>query len=142
MAGANPSVAGLQLKGVRFLDVSLNASPNFRQGGEKSFAGFMVDYHVESGYVKRLALSIGVFNKDRTDNRPRWGKADVPDEYVDLGKQDDYVIDLQKWAPQGWDGRVWFGLVLQNAGADTSITAQLVPLAHQPATNKDPKGTH
>jgi hypothetical protein len=79
--------------------------------------------------MKRVALSIGVFDEHRTGNRPDWGTGAIPDEYVDLGKQDEYELDLRKWAPKGWDGRAWFTLALQHAGTDTSVTAQLVPLA-------------
>ena len=131
ITGGNPSLAGLELKGVRLLKVAVNASPTLHRRDANSFAGFMVDYHVASGYTKRVALTIGAFDKDRKDKRPGWGKNDVPDEYVDLGKQEEYSLNVQKWAPPGWDGQVWFSLLLQHVGGDTSITAELVPLAKQ-----------
>jgi hypothetical protein len=91
----------------------------------------MVDYHSKAGYTKRVALSIGVFDKERADKAPHWGKNTVPDEYVDLGRHDQYELDLQKWAPPDWDGQLWFGTTLEVAGGNTSITAQLIPLAKQ-----------
>ena len=72
-----------------------------------------------------------MFDKERTEKAPHWGKNAVPDEYVDLGMHDRYELDLQKWAPPEWDGQVWFGLMLQQSGANTSMTTQLVPLAKQ-----------
>ena len=67
--------AGLELKGVRFLNVAVNASPNIEKTVRNSFAGFMVEYHVASGYTKRVALGIGVFDRDRADKKPALGKA-------------------------------------------------------------------
>jgi len=129
--GPGAGHAGLQLKGVRFLDVVVNASPNITSVNKKSFAGFMVDYYAGTGYAKRVALSMGVFDKERVNKAPHWGKNSVPDEYVDFGRHDRYELDLQQWAPPDWDGRVWIGTTLEATGGNTSITAQLVPLAKQ-----------
>ena len=137
MKGPGGADAGLELKGARFLDVAVNASSGIKLVNKKSFAGFMVDYHTSADYVKRVALSIGVCDKDREDKSPRWGKNAVPDEYVDLGKRDRYELDLQQWAPPGWDGQVWFTLKLQQAGDDTSITARLTPLAKEPSASQE-----
>jgi hypothetical protein len=135
--GPGGAEAALELKGIRFLDVAVNASSRLKQVNKKSFAGFMVDYHAGADYVKRVALSIGVFDKDREDKSPHWGKNAVPDEYVDLGQRDRYDLDLQRWAPPGWDGQVWFTLKLQQTGANTSVTAQLFPLAKQQAGGQE-----
>jgi serine/threonine protein kinase len=123
--------AGLELKGVRYLNVAVNASPKIERLNKNSFAGLMVDYHVASGYDKRVALGIGVFDKDRQDKNPPWGKHEGPDQYVDLGRHDLYELDLRQWAPPDWDGQVWFTAALQQAGLGSSITAQLIPVAKQ-----------
>jgi len=136
--GPGGADAGLELKGARFLDVEVNASSGLKRVNKKSFAGFMVDYNAGAKYVKRVALSIGVCDKDRQDESPHWGKNTAPDEYVDLGKRDRYELDLQRWAPPEWDGQVWFTLKLQQAGDGTSITAQLVPVAKQPSASQEP----
>jgi serine/threonine protein kinase len=128
--------AGLRLTGVRFLNVAVNASANIDKKARNSFAGFMVDYHAASGYAKRVALGIGAFDKDRGDHSPYWGKNAVPDEYVDLGRHDLYELDLQQWAPPGWDGQLWFTLALQRAGLNTALAAQLMPLAKQQEKKK------
>jgi hypothetical protein len=134
IAGPGGAAAGLELKGVRFLDVELKASSGLKRETKNSFAGFMVDYHAGSGYARRVALSIGVFDKSRGDTSEHWGKNSVPDEYVDLGNHELYHLDLQQWAPAEWNGQVWFTLKLQRAGADTFVTAQLIPLAKQETT--------
>ena len=89
----------------------------------------MVDYHVDSGYTRAVALSVGVFDRDRADKNPPWGKHDIPDQNVDLGRHDLYDLDLRQWAPPGWDGQLWFTLALQQAGLGDSLTARLMPVA-------------
>jgi hypothetical protein len=131
MSSPGAAYAGLELKGVRFLDVATSASPKIEQVNRNSFAGFMVDYHAASGYVRRVALGIGVLRRNRMDKNPHWGKQEVPDEYVDLGSRDLYELDLRQWAPPGWDGQVWFTVALQHAGLGTFVTAQIVPLVKE-----------
>ena len=87
----------------------------------------MVDYQTAEGYTRRVALSIGPFNKDRGAKVPHWGKDDVPGDFVDLGRKDSYQLDLRQWAPPGWTGPVWFGLVLQQNAPNTFLKAELVP---------------
>jgi hypothetical protein len=135
--GPGAGHAGLELKGVRFLKLAVIASPNIKWVSKNSFAGFMVDYHSKTDYTRRVALSTGVFDKDRVDKAPRWGKGTVPDEYVDLGNHDQYELDLQQWAPPDWDGQLWLTTTLEMSGGDTLLTAQLIPLAKQQAANKD-----
>ena len=116
---------------MRFLDVRASVSPKIERLSRNSFAGFMVDYHVSAGYGKRVAFGVGVFDRERRDNAPHWGRNAVPDQYVDLGRSDLYRLDLRQFAPPGWDGNVWFTLVLQHAGLGTYATAQLTPLAKE-----------
>ncbi len=127
--GPGARYAGLELKGIRLLDAVVTASPNLERLARNSLAGLMVDYHVGSGYTKRVAVGFGVVERNRVNVNPQWGKHDVPDEYVDLGRHDRYELDLQQWAPPEWDGQSWVTLSLQQAGLDTAITAQLIPVA-------------
>ena len=96
----------MEIKGVRHLDVAVKASANIERLAHLSFAGFIVDYHVSSQYTKRVGLSMGEFDeRQRKGNKPLWGKLDMTDEYINLGKHDLYRLDLQEWAPPGWDGQ-------------------------------------
>ncbi|MGO8750628.1 MAG: hypothetical protein ACLQNE_32160 [Thermoguttaceae bacterium] len=134
---AGASFAGVEIKGVRHLDVAVKASANIERLAHLSFAGFIVDYHVGSQYTKRVGLSMGEFDeRQRKGNKPLWGKLDMTDEYINLGKHDLYRLDLQEWAPPGWDGQSWVTLALQHAGLGTSITAQLAPLAKRQEERK------
>ncbi|MEI8371590.1 MAG: serine/threonine-protein kinase [Planctomycetota bacterium] len=133
--------AGLELKGVRYLTVAVNASQKIERLAHLSFAGFIIDYRTGSDYVKRVALGIDTFDKrKRKGEKPLWGKHDAVDEYVDLGRHALYELDLQQWAPSGWDGQMWFTVALQHVGLGTAVTAQLMPLTKQqepkPATGE------
>jgi hypothetical protein len=130
--GKGYSLAALALGGVRYLNVTLDASPKLKWVSRNSFAGFMIDYHTPAGYVKRVALSVAVFDQSRMDAAPRLGKNGLPDQYLDLGRHDLYELDLQRFAPQKWDGRIWFTLLLEHAGTDTYLIAQLMPVVQPP----------
>jgi len=122
-------LAGLELKEARLLDLMVKASPDLRGTGKNVFAGFMVDYQTQEGYTKRVALSLGDYHGERTSKRPEWGKGGIPDEFADLGVKDSYHLDLQRWAPSGWTGQVWFSLALQQNTPGAFLKAELMPRA-------------
>jgi len=80
----------------------------------RPFAGIMVDYHTPKGYVKRVALSLGLADTRRRTPQPDWGRNRPPDQFVELCKMIDetnyaqITVDLARYAPRDWDGRVWF----------------------------------
>jgi hypothetical protein len=39
------------------------------------------------------------------------------------GAHDD--LDLKRWAPPGWDGKVWFTVIVRNTGRNTRMTVDL-----------------
>lgn len=85
----------------------------------REFAGIIIDYHTAAGFVKRVALSVGVLNKKCNITAPTWGKANVPDQFVNLGDiieqgpSKTFALNLAEYAPKDWDGIVWF-----SAGSD------------------------
>ena len=78
------------------------------------FAGLMVDYHSQQGYAKRVALSLGLLDMKRGAKSPEWGSKRRPDQFVELrklideGNDAEITLDLARYAPKAWDGRVWF----------------------------------
>ena len=86
------------------------------------FAGFMVDYHTPAGYTKRVALSVGVVHPQCNTTFPGHGKGGKPDQLVDLGPiitegtEKEFDLDLSPYAPERWDGQVWF-----NVGSDWAL---------------------
>jgi hypothetical protein len=118
---------GLEIERVRFLGVSLTVPMTFAPPlDENSFAGFFVDYHTANGYTKRVALSIGMHSERRSTKTPVWGKFSRPNQFVNLGRPKEYDLDFQKWAPEGWDGKIWFVVSLQNTGRNTKLQGRIV----------------
>lgn len=96
-----------------------------------SFVGCIIDYHTPKGYSKRVALSLGIENKQRPVSAPNWGKARRPDECIELSKtilerpRDTVVVDLRKYAPEDWDGQVWFALGVDTVRRGLKLEARL-----------------
>ena len=106
-----------------------------------SFVGFVVDYSVNGVYSKRVAISLGMYFKDRTMPMPgEWGKQTLPDEYIDLTQRRSNVINFREWAPPGWDEKVWFAVVNQNGGQNTSVTGHIF-LSSQKQPSKTAQST-
>lgn len=123
--GVGCADAGVEIEKVRSVKLSVEAPPSFKRHDANSFAGFMVDYHTTDGYTKRVALSIGMYSEKRWTKTPIWGKGTTPDKFIDLGKKKEYDLDLKEWAPDSWDGKVWFVVSLQNTGRNTTLKASL-----------------
>jgi hypothetical protein len=117
--------AGVEIQNARVLEVSVTAPPTFARLDANTFAGFFVDYHTAQGYRKRVALSIGAYSESRWTKTPVWGTVTLPNQFVNLGRQPRYVLDLKAWAPTDWDGTIWFTVSLQNTGKNTTVRAKL-----------------
>jgi hypothetical protein len=98
----------------------------------RPFAGIVVDYHTAAGYTKRVALSVGVMHPDCTSTAPDYGKATVADEYYDLGKsliespEHTFVLDLERFAPDDWDGQVWLSVGSDWVASDRRLTLRIL----------------
>ena len=117
------SMAGLEIAEAKVLQ--LHVKNNFyrrwsnydretrRPGNPKAFAGLIVDYHTPGGYTKRVALGMGLIQASTPATQPSYGKASRPDvfvrlkDYIHKSKEAKFSIDLRRWAPADWDGRVW-----------------------------------
>lgn len=85
-------------------------------GGEKSkvdFSGIVVDYRVNGKYTKRVIFSWGIGTRYLENRFPSWGTGKKQDLYIRLGDflerpETVFSLDLQKYAPEGWDGTVIF----------------------------------
>lgn len=106
--------------------------PSFHPQYTSTFAGMMVDYHTAEGYTKRVALGLGLINPKRESGRPGWGTKQAPDEYISLadaineGPEMTTSIDLARWAPEGWDGRVWLTAGAENVYPSRRIFVEIL----------------
>jgi hypothetical protein len=93
---------------------------------ENAFAGFIIDYHTPYGYSKRVMLGIGMLDIKRWGNDvPGWGVPKKPHEFINIGQSSTYRLELKNYAPNNWDGKIWFTIGIQNAGKNGSIQAKL-----------------
>ena len=98
----------------------------------RAFAGFVVDYHSPNGYTKRVNLAVGLLHPECNTPFPSYGKNGKSDEVHDLGKLVDegpqvtFSLDLARYAPDDWDGQVWFSVGSDWAGSDRRLTARIV----------------
>lgn len=137
--------AGMELKGLRSASIRVEHNMFPQRGlyperhvlledSPDAFIGFFVDYATASGYVKRVALSVGQMNLKRQVARPDWGKAKPPDHYLRLpstiytGEKVEGLLDLVQWAPEGWDGRVWITASLDNVFRSRWLSLKLLQL--------------
>jgi len=97
-----------------------------------SFAGIFIDYHTPRGYTSRVALGVGVLNADRKSRTPRWGANRKPDRFIDLGPlieqgpKHELTLDLSRWAPAKWTGRVWLTVGAEQVAPGRTLTVELV----------------
>ncbi len=129
--GSNPKwgygYASVEMAGIRKVSVDIFHAPSaYKRYDQNSFAGFVIDYHTPSGYTKRAMLSIGMFDENRNHHDYIKGVNALKSvQYIDIGKKNKYYLDLNQWAPAGWDGKIWFSVGIQNAGENNSIRAKL-----------------
>ncbi len=128
--GAKPDGVGIaevgwEVANAREVRVEVQLSGTLHYFDENSFIGFMVDYHTGAGYRKRVALTAGLSSERKWSTNPVWGKRTKPDQFVDVGRGNVYHLDLRQWAPDGWNGQVWFTLTLQNSGSNTRLKGKI-----------------
>jgi hypothetical protein len=117
------AMAGLEIENLKVVQLSVKNTffhhwSNYdretrRPGNVNAFAGLIVDYHTPEGYTKRVALGMGLIQPATQAPQPLYGKKKKPDmfvrlkDYIHLSKQAEFSLDLRRWAPANWDGRVW-----------------------------------
>ena len=117
--------ASAEMEGIKNIIVEVQTKGNFKHYDANSFAGFIIDYSTQQGYSHRVMLGIGMLDNNRWHHDYYADLKPVNVQYLDLGSQKCYKLELGKWAPNGWDGKIWFTTAIQNTGAGTFIKAQL-----------------
>jgi hypothetical protein len=137
--------AGFEMEGVKQVKVLLkntyyNAfslrgkgvhTPMYKKS-KRSFAGIMVNYHTAKGYTKKVAFGVGVMADDCNTLYPSYAGKRAPDQLVNLGDMIDqgpestFALDLTRYAPPDWDGRLWLSGGSDWVAADRRLTVQLV----------------
>jgi hypothetical protein len=96
------------------------------------FAGLVVDYHTAKGYTRRVLFPLVPHGAGVLQNaRPWWGVFTTeggaePAYLIPVQLAETVSLDLGPYAPEGWDGRVLFGVALDSCGLDAGIEARIV----------------
>lgn len=143
-AGSLPGYAygAVELDGVKrcVIDVEKRLSP-LLQGGSGAFAGILIDYSVQGKYRKRVYINL-TGNASLAAPADRRGSSwnidtaapNLEDEVtrtvelVEGGKQPRLELNIEKYAPPGWDGRCWLGVGLQDMNPGSFFRAQMVSI--------------
>lgn len=124
--GVGIAAVGYEFENVVTLRYEVKINGKLKAYDQNAFVGFMVDYHTPTGYSKRVALSLGMYFRSRHGVPQKWGTAKRPDDFVDLTYSPTNLINLREWAPADWDGKVWFCVLNEHGGKNTSMTGRLI----------------
>ena len=108
---------------------------------DRFFAGIMLNYHTAKGYTKKVALGVGVLAPDCGTVYPTYAAKQASDQIIDLGAiidksaQTTLALDLTRYAPSDWDGKLWFSVGSDYVAANRRLTAQIL------SVNKDAGST-
>jgi hypothetical protein len=98
----------------------------------RSFAGIMLSYHTPKGYTTKVALGVGVLAPDCTTPYPAYAGKGAPGKVIDLGDIIDegptrvIALDLTRYAPADWDGRLWFSVGSDWVASERRLTAKIL----------------
>jgi hypothetical protein len=124
--------AGFETKCDAPLELEVSGSGNFESHDIFSIAALSIDYGGAKGWLERSLFGLGLIGNSREPHPPGWGvgtsgKMVMRGELVSAKPQAVKVkLDLKKYAPADWDGRVWIGLLLHNAGPSKFLNVRIV----------------
>jgi len=116
-------------------------APSYGEMGDNRFVGIVLDYHTPLGYSRRGWLHCPKFRADHPDRRserraPTWhmffsrlsriDEANWQQIHDLLPESLTFTLDIKKYAPPDWDGRMWFGIGIQDAGSHRRFAAKIL----------------
>ncbi len=96
-----------------------------------SIAAITLDYGSKSGYKERHHFGVGLVQATRGVHPPSWGSAGnnniMHENLITANSNTQRItIDPKKYAPKDWNGKLWVGLAIHNAGANQYVIARIV----------------
>jgi Family of unknown function (DUF6067) len=113
------------------LEIELMGSGKYSVCDVFSIAAISLDYGSSSGYKERHHFGVGLVQAARGNHPPAYGSGggnNIMHENLITadGNARRITIDPRKHAPKDWNGRLWIGLAVHNAGANQYIAARIV----------------
>lgn len=115
-AGAAVILGELESKKTLVFDYEVWGEPT---AGEDSTLGVRVDYHTTDGFKQSVLMTVGGLGFNMT---VPFGTEKPADSCVLMGNDlaGSYSFDLDKYAPEDWDGIIEVSYLIRNAGAGTA----------------------
>lgn len=99
---------------------------------QQFFAGIVLNYHTAKGYTKKVALGAGAMASNCNIGYPTYAGRRAPDQIIDLGDIIDqgpdaiFALDLTKYAPPDWDGKLWLSVGSDMVAAGRRLNVHLL----------------
>jgi len=125
--------AGFETKWQGPIELEVSGSGGYETHDVMSTAALSLDFGgKDGGWIERSMIGLGLIQKSRPAHPPGWGtgtkgKVVMRENLIEAGPAVKKVtIDPGKYAPAGWDGRLWIGLQLHNVGAGKRLMVRFV----------------
>jgi hypothetical protein len=130
------SCAGFEFANARTLNLKITSDLATRyhienQFRKNAFAGLIVDYKIKGKFVKRVALGLGVNGYESP--MPSYGAFGQAAEVVEVANwireetSGGLVLNLEKWAPPGWQGECFVSAMITNLLPGRTMTVDIEP---------------
>lgn len=96
-----------------------------------SIAAITLDYGVKDTYTERHHFGLGTIPTSRGENAPTWGNSGknniMHGNLITANANVQRItIEPKKYAPKDWNGKLWIGLIIHNAGVGQYVVARIV----------------
>ncbi|HTL30386.1 MAG TPA: glycoside hydrolase domain-containing protein, partial [Tepidisphaeraceae bacterium] len=123
--------AGFETTWKKPIELEVAGSGQYTGHDMYSIVGVLLDYGTPKGWASRSIFGLGLIQPVRGSHPPGWGsgagnqtmRGDLIKAKPDAQRT---TIDPAKFAPSDWDGRLWIGVMIHNAGAGQSIRVRIV----------------
>jgi hypothetical protein len=125
------SFAGFETNWRGPLELEVSGSGAYAGHDIYSIAAISLDFGNKKEWIDRSLIGLGLMPSVRLPHPPNWGagskKLAFRGNLITAGpKAQRVTIDPAKYAPPGWDGRLWIGLMLHNAGVGKTLAVRIV----------------
>ncbi len=117
------------------IDLEVQGSGGYGVNDIFSIAALSLDYGGKDGWIERSHFGLGLIQDSRNSHPPSWGVGN-DGKFIMRGnllnakpEPRRITIEPSKYAPAGWDGRLWIGLMLHNVGAGKTLRVRILNAA-------------